>query len=129
MRSFLPGDVNILLANCRIVELYLNTVFSYGQPTRVTSHSATLIDHILGNNSPFISNRDIWLSDMSDHFTTFVTLKCTDINRNRIIEFQYRERFERNKINFAYEIAMYLWVNIEQVDDPNECFTKFSGIP
>ena len=51
----LAGDVNInlLLANSRNVELYLNTVFSYDLvpqvywPTRVTSHSATLIDHII----------------------------------------------------------------------------------
>ena len=104
----LAGDVNnnLLLINYRNVELYLNTVFSQGivpkayRPARVTSHSTTLIDHILVNNYPSVSNSGIYLSDISDHFTAFVTLKCTETNRNRRIELEYRERSEAIKFIF-----------------------------
>ena len=68
------------------------------------------------------------MSDVSDHFTTSVSLKCTYINRNSKIEVGYRERSESNKINLANETAWYPWTNLEHVDDPNEYYTKFSDI-
>ena len=50
------GDFNINLLNfqdCQITEEFINTVISYGfllhilQPTRITDHTATLINKIL----------------------------------------------------------------------------------
>ena len=82
-------DINLLVANCRNFEQYLNTVSSHSlvpqacMPIRVTSHSATLIGHILINKSPFVSKRGIWLSDISNLFTTFITPICI-LNLNGI---------------------------------------------
>ena len=55
-------NINLLVANYRHVELYLNTIISHGflpqvyTPTKVTSHSTKLIDYILDNKSHFVSS-------------------------------------------------------------------------
>ena len=43
-------------------------------PTRVTDHSKTLIDHIHVNDSKHSYISGVALSDLSDHFGTFVTM-------------------------------------------------------
>ena len=50
------------------------------KPTRITNHSATLIDHIYTN----ISNEDvksgIIITDISDHFSVFATVMDKESN-------------------------------------------------
>ena len=44
------------------------------KPTRITSHSATLIDHIYSNNSRCNYTSGIVVSDVADHFAVFTIL-------------------------------------------------------
>ena len=63
-----------------LVETYVNGALEHGlislinKPTRVTSHSATVIDHIFSNISPERINTGILMSDSSDHFAIFMYL-------------------------------------------------------
>ena len=58
------GDFNINLLNfedCQTTEEFINTIVSYDflphilQPTRITDHTATLIDNIFFNSNEFVS--------------------------------------------------------------------------
>ena len=83
------GDFNIDLLKVNIhakTNEFVNDVISQGflpkitRPTRITSHSATLIDHIYSNdNMPTSQNSTsgIIITDVADHFGTFhIVNKC-----------------------------------------------------
>ena len=82
----IAGDLNINLLNCRTdkhTDEYIKSVLLHGfvpvifMPTRITSHSATLIDHIYnygGNNNkhnlkPKSGNL---LNDITDHLPNYL---------------------------------------------------------
>ena len=78
--SVIMGDMNIDLLQCQShikTNDYLDNLFSNGfipeitKPTRITSHSATLIDHIYTNKPDFTFSSGIILTDISDHFWIF----------------------------------------------------------
>ena len=66
--------------NSNFVESYLNNILSLlckcaiDLPTRITENSKTLLDHIYVNENkhPYMSG--VILSDISDHFGTFISI-------------------------------------------------------
>ena len=81
---FIMGDMNIDLLKCMTppkTESYLDNTFAHGfwplitKPTRLTSHSATLIDHIYTNKISSKVKSGIIISDVSDHFGIFTCIK------------------------------------------------------
>ena len=83
--SILTGDFNIDLIKFDLnnnTNGYLNTVIKNGfipiilLPTRVTSHTCTLIDHIfhLSRNSRMHVGSGNLMTDMGDHFANFIIL-------------------------------------------------------
>ena len=106
---YIMGDFNLnLLNSCDHLPTddFLNTFYAYGfrplidKPTRITTHTPTLIDNILTNNTCEISS-GILYSDLSDHFPLFQftpvcfqnspssckTYITRDINKNTINNF------------------------------------------
>ena len=78
------GDMNIDLLKCMThpkTESYLDNTFAHGcrpfitKPTRLLSHSATLIDHIYTNQISSKVKIGILISDVSDHFGIFTCIK------------------------------------------------------
>ena len=76
---YLMGDFNIDLLkddSHRPTHDYLNLVYSCSlvptiyKPTRITEHSATIIDNILTNNHLEAIKSNILITDISDHFPT-----------------------------------------------------------
>ena len=57
---------------------------------RVTAKEFLLIDYIKANNEKDISGRGIWMSVVSDRFSTFVNLKNIDFIKNVNIKIQHR---------------------------------------
>ena len=129
------GDTNIdlLKSNCTRMNAYLDVLDSFGfvpqilRPTRITSHSSTLIDHILTNNEQSVTSRGIWLSDVSDHFTTFIVLKHCSMIKSNSMKMEYRARNEQNKNNFYCAMRDYPWNNLLNLSNLNECYTKFAN--
>ena len=83
------GDFNIDLLKVNLhakTNEFVNDVISQGflpkitRPTRITPHSATLIDHIYSNDKMPTSQNDISgiiITDVADHFGTFLIVsKC-----------------------------------------------------
>ena len=81
--AYLMGDFNIDLLKVNLLAKtneFVNDVISHGflpkitRPTRITPHSATLIDHIYSNDNRPTSQNDISgiiITDVADHFGTF----------------------------------------------------------
>ena len=73
-------NINLLINSNRNTKTYTDLFTSYGyypfinKPTRVSTHSATVIDHIWCNNTDMVTGGGILLCDISDHFATFLLL-------------------------------------------------------
>ena len=84
-KSVLMGDFNINLLKYNVHQKttdFLDNLISQGflpvitRPTRVTHHSATLIDHIFTNSHNINSSSGIIISDeVADHFGTYYIIK------------------------------------------------------
>ena len=135
---YLLGDLNIDLFKHDVhgpTSESLDTIYSYNvyplitKPTRVTTSSATLIDHILSNNIdiPYGHTQGILCTSMSDHFAIFhiagnmstskltppVSLKLTrDMRRKKIDKLST----EMHKIN---------WNNLFCINDAQSAFSTF----
>ena len=101
------GDFNIDLLqtdNDDLSGIFFDTLSSFGfrplilQPTRVTSHSATLIDNIFTNDMSIISKGGNLTSSISDHFPQFSVF---DISTH--LKQKDRPKFGRSYKNFHHE--------------------------
>ena len=81
---YLCGDFNINLFNYdsnNQVNYFSDSIYSLGlfplitKPTRITSHSATLIDNIFTNIHDYVHMSGIIVCDISDHFPVFTCKK------------------------------------------------------
>ena len=86
-KLYLLGDLNLDVLKysvCPNVTSYVDLLFSYGllqivtKPTRCTHQSATLIDHIITNNSDTDLTSLVVTTFMSDHFPVFHLMKSSD---------------------------------------------------
>ena len=86
------------------------------KPTRVTNHSATLLDHIYSNSKSLNYTSGIVITDVADHFGTFyVSRKKTIIT---VSNYKYiRQMKAENFIHFkqilaATDISPVLWFTV-----------------
>jgi endonuclease/exonuclease/phosphatase family metal-dependent hydrolase len=88
--SYIMGDFNIDLlkfSNHNKTNDYLENIFSLGhiplitKPTRVTTHSATLIDHIYTSKLQEKTKSGIVVTDISDHFGIFTVILSSKKNQ------------------------------------------------
>ena len=131
---YLLGDYNLNLLNSdthSITNDFLDICFSHNflplinKPTRVTKHSATLIDHILTNN---ISNtsftQGLFLTDISDHFPIFLIDKNTKLE-NTLIADKKRIINSKNIDKFNNMLGSHNFNNILDIHDVNSAMTLF----
>jgi hypothetical protein len=99
----LMGDLNINLLNYEThgpTESFVNTMFTYNfhpkiiQHTRITYHSATLIDNIFVNSLGYHSISGNIFSDLTDHLPNFLIIhkNCSKFSKTNI--------FKRDYVNF-----------------------------
>ena len=132
---FIMGDFNIdLIRNDDItsqefLEMFLSASFLplISKPTRVTNHSATLLDNIF-SNSVQILNSAIILSDITDHFPI---ITCFDL-KHLVNKFQFssfrRRASPENLASLGACLDRADWSSVYDNDDVNASFEKFSGI-
>ena len=92
---YIMGDFNVNIMNYQTNNLtgeFLDSMYSnllsplINRPTRITSHTATLIDNIITNNIDADSVNGLLFSDISDHLPIFSILSLTMINLFTISE-------------------------------------------
>ena len=99
-RCTIMGDFNIDLikySHSSTVREFVDLMTAHSffscinKPTRVTSHSATVIDHIWTNEIAIERSNGILLTDVSDHFSPFTIINdSTKLNKPKIINIRYR---------------------------------------
>ena len=136
--AIILGDLNIDLleesntnSNC-----YLNNFFENNfipcitLPTRITHHSATLIDHIfLKTPKKLLQNKcssGNLIVDIADHLPNFTFI---DIKAHSIKDRPYTRLFTQSKINHFNEnfLSEFPLLNPSELTDTNSSFTTFSS--
>ena len=131
---YLMGDFNInLLRNENKVDDLVNLLFSYNffptitKPTRVTSHSATLIDHIWSNNLPNLEISGIFYSSISDHFPIFNVFTAKTINSQLSHKPYFVKRIFNPSSYDSFRIALvcYNWKSDMIDNDVNASYDNY----
>jgi len=130
---YILGDFNIDLLKYEThlpTENYVNMLFSNSffplitKPTRITDHTATLIDHIYTNNLSANISAGIAAMDISDHLPVF----CINSNSNHTIHNNnayYRDYSKFDKEKYLQDLKNTSW-DESLSKDVNEFTSNFS---
>ena len=130
------GDINIDLlkyANHMNTQNFINNMFAQNfiplitKPTRITPHSATLLDHIYTNTYDCRFKSGIIVTDISDHFGTFYvkTSKKQTKNSQYVIK---RQLHDQNIADLRSALLNTNYTEIYQCDNPDTAYSKFIDI-
>ena len=134
----LLGDFNIDLlrvnSNARVEE-YLHTMECVGMqqiiasPTRVSSTTSTLIDHIYTNCTSNTIHAGVIETDVSDHFPEFVLFQnCSFVEKHKPIQRIVRTFKHFDIESFHSDLSNVNWEQIYKYDDVNVAYTAFYNI-
>ena len=133
----LAGDSNINFLDFETnknVQDFLNLMFRYNmtpltnKPTRVTKHSASVIDHIITNN--VVGHNDfksaIIKTDLSDHFPIVFAIKTNETTQRPGVKSTYKRSYcEKNIDKFKNTLHNRNWDDIQKIEDPNKAYKYF----
>ena len=134
---FVCGDFNIDLLNPHehnattefINSMYSNSLYpTITRPTRITSHSATLIDNIFTNVMDRKVISGILINDTSDHLPVFATIQnCTRIKKDTRTVVITRHKTPESVNSFKEELCKQDWNKVYE-PDVNEAYESFLDI-
>ena len=132
---FLMGDFNVNLMNYQHHQLtgqfldgmYSNMFFPLiTRPSRITSHTATLIDNIFVNNFFERSRSGLIFTDISDHLPVFSIHSDTRlVNRCRQNPVFFRDKNPDNIPSFIEKLESVDWSSLKDFDEPNTSYNRF----
>ena len=129
------GDFNINLLNYDShseTNEFINSMVSHYlfphilQPTRVTDHSATIIDNIFTNATEFNTVSGNILNQLADHYSQFLVVKRLPITHKDAAYYQYDcSNFDKSKL--LANFSKINWNDTQNImpDDVNEEFSIF----
>ena len=94
-------------------------------PTRITSNTSTLIDHILTNTQENISQSDVTDTAISDHSSIYCTRNTpkAKYNRHKKITFRSLKNYSRDVYKGTLERVSF--PNYENFDNPDDAYNDF----
>jgi len=95
-------------------------------PTRITSHSATLLDHIFTN---IVSEKCIagtLITDISDHFSNFIFIKSLSLKSTLPQTVTYRVMSNQAIDNLNRSLSDHDWTDLYNSTDVNTAYEIFS---
>ena len=130
---YIVGDFNINVCDNlnSNVQSYIQSIYSLGgcsiidKPARITSSTATLIDHLYTNNlkNPYIPG--ILIADISDHLPIFCLIKC---NTPRHLNSTYiRDMKNFSVANYVENVQKSLQ-EFQPQTDPDACINELLSI-
>ena len=132
---YLMGDFNLNLfqyENHIPTQEFMNTLFSHlflpliNRPTRLTAHSATLIDNIFTNCPAQSVCNCILLKDISDHLPIISVFANEVMSKKTPEEVVFRNFSNVNQETFARRLNQVDWTNVlNDSGGPNESFSNF----
>ena len=136
--THLMGDFNIDLLktdNCydsnRFCEQLLTSSFFplINRPTRITQHTATLIDNIFTNDLEQIESgiNGLIFSDISDHLPIFhISSLSTNKNKSKTVKTRYKRTINNDSLaSFLVSVKNISWSHTFQTNDPCESYDIF----
>ena len=131
------GDFNIDLINHEshlptkefIDLLSANSLYpTISKPTRITSHSATLIDNIFTNNLEHDIVSGMLYSDLTDHLPIFQITNFQPQQHTVPVNIKTRKITQSSILNFQNELQEINWDETRLNTSPNYSYNYFSGI-
>ena len=135
-KCFVAGYFNIDLLRCETnteTNSFFNKLLTYpffptiSKPTRITEHSATIIDNIYTNAYDIaddILSGNLY-TDITDHLPVFM-LQCSATYKKFQRKVRKRLFTANGEEQFKNELAMFDWSNIYDNDDSNMQYTHFT---
>ena len=130
------GDFNVNLLNHGqhyLPDNFLDILHGYGlhtlitQPTRITIHSATLLDNIF-TNVPFNNAKSgVKINDISDHLPIFAVINYRGwISTENIQKYKTSRQFtDENMQALNNYLIRFDWTTITSSTDVDECHSLF----
>jgi hypothetical protein len=128
---FMDGNINLLDLENADSQTYMNLLFAAGylqcilKATRMQNVSKSLIDHIHCNSLTNNITSGVFISDISDHFFTFIGSKSASAKHNKI-KTTVSHYFSAVNLNlFKRELGGTDWNSVIQsnnVDSAFDCF-------
>ena len=127
------GDMNIDLLKYGThnkTNEYLDNICSHGylpmitKPTRISTATATLIDHILTNNAKSSDKSGIIITDVSDHFGTFYITASKHISQT-MKNVTQRCFSDANVTKFNDELTKIDFSPVSEIMCPNRAYDQF----
>ena len=129
------GDFNLYLLHYTThspTQEFIDSLFSYGfyplisKPTRITSHSATLIDNIFTNEPATCTHSCIVLNDISDHMPVVASFidDLLPMHQEKVV----KRSFGVNNLNKFHELLSQVdWNNKLIPTDANTSYNAFTN--
>jgi hypothetical protein len=130
---FLDANINLLNLHLPDVSNYMNTILEKGylqiilKATRIHNDSSTLIDHILSNARALHFCSGTLVSDISDHFFTFVLPNTTHPSKQNHQTIITRDFSEQKLQEFKMELGRTNWNSVYAKLDVDEAYEEFWG--
>ena len=131
---YITGDFNIDLIKQDAhsqTKHFIDTIFSMGlfplitKPSRITNHSATLIDNIFTNNTQHKNISGLVINDITDHLPVFAVYGYKAKSKENS-HFVYQRRINEQSIQRLNKMLMEQdWHGVFSQGDVNECYGYF----
>ena len=133
---FVRGDFNVNLLNHgqhHLTDIFLDILHGYGlytlitQPTRITIHSATLLDNIF-TNVPFNNAKSgVIINDICDHLPIFAVINYRGwISTENLKKYKTIRQFtDENMQALNNYLIRFDWTTITSSTDVDECYSLF----
>ena len=132
---FIMGDFNFNLINFQrhqntgefLDGLHSNMFFPMiTRPTRITSHTATLLDNIFANNCFDHSRSGLLITDISDHLPVFSIHSNNDSSNSHAHDpVVVRDNNKENLANVLETLKEINWSSLDGYHDPKNAYNSF----
>ena len=115
------------------VTSYIDSLFTSGflqtvtLPTRCTSHSATLIDHVLTNITQPLYTNFIITQQISDHFPV-LTITNEPYEKAKKTTHTFSDFSQQNVTNFKTNLSNLTWNETLQSECPDSAYENFNDL-
>ena len=131
---FICGDFNIDLMKYEThngTKRFLDCMYGLGlyplidRPSRITTHSCTLIDNIFTNQINYSIRSGLLMNDITDHLPIFALCNY-EIENKKSDPVKYVRNLKNENVSLLIEsLSQEMWNNVLQSDDVNVAYINF----